>query len=365
MDSDLCLGQVVEHPGAAKAEKTLKHSFVTRTDALDRAKVEVQPSGELERIQVPRASLQRSRGAGVLIPGPLKLEQRCSDKIANDYEGQEPSPAAASLVDIIRCAIGFDDPYAMAVMVAYLAKEFDIVRVKNRFENDEVEEVSPETIQSEFYAAETLGAGTDSSARKSEKMYRDILINLRPKGSDFICEVQLTLTGIMILKKSEQKIYSLMRMASASELLGTFVFSTPREDEFVQQMPVLAEEGAKKVGDETSIVPVPKSRASSKTTCASSPSFDQSWTSAEDLVLDVKSRNPAVGLAQVLSKDAEDEQEHMENVAEDVHLVSDFDSVGRLQKRSNIFSNLRCVCCEEERHAGSQASARPALQPFV
>ena len=124
--------------------------------------------------------------------------------------------------------IAFDDPYAMAVMVALLQKEFDVVRVKNRFENDEVQEVSAETIQAEFYAAETLGedaSSTNESAAKSQKMYRDILVNLRPKGSDFICEVQLTLTGVSILKKSEQKIYSLARMTSAQELVDTFVFS--------------------------------------------------------------------------------------------------------------------------------------------
>jgi hypothetical protein len=40
-----------------------------------------------------------------------------------------------------------------------------------------------------------------------------------------ICEVQITLSGIAILKKSEQKVYSIMRMASGQELLETFVFS--------------------------------------------------------------------------------------------------------------------------------------------
>merc|ERR1719456_1945059 len=116
----------------------------------------------------------------------------------------------------------------MAVMVAFLQLEFDVVRVKNRFENDQVEYVSTERTLAEFYAAETLGVDTDStteSATKSEKMYRDVLVNLRPWGSDFICEVQLTLTGISILKKSEQKIYTIARMASAEELLETFVFS--------------------------------------------------------------------------------------------------------------------------------------------
>ena len=44
--------------------------------------------------------------------------------------------------DIVRCAVVLDDPYAMAVFVAYLERTFDVVRIKNRFENDEVEEVS-------------------------------------------------------------------------------------------------------------------------------------------------------------------------------------------------------------------------------
>ena len=35
----------------------------------------------------------------------------------------------------------------MAVLVAYLDKKFDVVRIKNRFEEDEVEEVTAEYIQ--------------------------------------------------------------------------------------------------------------------------------------------------------------------------------------------------------------------------
>jgi hypothetical protein len=128
----------------------------------------------------------------------------------------------------------------MAVMVAFLQREFDVVRVKNRFENDQVEHVSAERTLAEFYAAETLGLDNDStteSAPKSEKMYRDVLVNLRPRGSDFICEVQLTLTGISILKKSEQKIYALARMTSAEELMDTFVFSEQPEVRVTSMQP--------------------------------------------------------------------------------------------------------------------------------
>jgi hypothetical protein len=230
MEIKLYLGQVLEN-AAANSETKLEHSYITRIDAVSSDQIEVQLSGMSDRIPVPRGVLKESRGAGVLVPGPLKREQRCRHKIANDYKGREPSPAAASLVDVVRCAIAFDDPYAMGVMMAYLSKEFDIVRVKNRFESDDIEEVSLERMQSEFYAAENdTFSPSDSSSKGAEKMYRDILINLKPRGSDFICEVQLTLTGISILKKSEQKIYTLMRMTSATELVDTFVFSQHNVD---------------------------------------------------------------------------------------------------------------------------------------
>ena len=76
-----------------------------------------------------RAEVKRCRGAGVLIPGPVKEVQRCRDKIVSDYEGKEPWPPAASLCDVVRCAVVLDDPYAMAVLVAYLEKTFDVGRV--------------------------------------------------------------------------------------------------------------------------------------------------------------------------------------------------------------------------------------------
>ena len=91
----------------------------------------------------------------------------------------------------------------------------------------------------EFYAAETQGEDSESSSTVATaqtgtsvamaKMYRDVNLHLRPKGSEFVCEVQLTLTCISILKKSEQKIYTLERMVSAKELLGAFVFSEHHE----------------------------------------------------------------------------------------------------------------------------------------
>ena len=37
----------------------------------------------------------------------------------------EPWPPAASLLDIVRCNVVLEDPYAIAVLVAYLQKEFE------------------------------------------------------------------------------------------------------------------------------------------------------------------------------------------------------------------------------------------------
>ena len=77
-----------------------QHVFVT---GMERDVIEVQASGKFDRQVVDPANLRASRGAGVLIPGPLKREQRCRDKIITDYEGKDAWPAAASLVDIVRC----------------------------------------------------------------------------------------------------------------------------------------------------------------------------------------------------------------------------------------------------------------------
>jgi hypothetical protein len=47
----------------------------------------------------------------------------------------------------------------------------------------------------------------------------------------FLCEIQITLSPIAILKKSEQKIYSLMRMESPHELREQYVFSRKAEED--------------------------------------------------------------------------------------------------------------------------------------
>ena len=80
--------------------------------------VVVQPAGMREATQIDVTDCRRSRGAGVFVPGPQKLMQRCNEKIRADYVDEEPWPPAASLLDLVRCTVVMDDPYAIAVFVA-------------------------------------------------------------------------------------------------------------------------------------------------------------------------------------------------------------------------------------------------------
>ena len=116
-----------------------------------------------------------------------------------------------------------------------MQKTMRVVRVKNRFASDTVQKISAAQLQQQFYAAESWGfedgsseSSGDSYGRTTyDKMYRDVLLNVevpREEGEPFVAEVQVALSGIAILKKSEQKVYSIMRMKSAVELRETFVF---------------------------------------------------------------------------------------------------------------------------------------------
>ena len=51
--------------------------------------------------------LQPCRGAGVFVPGPAKLRARAEHKVLTDYR-DEPEPAAASLLDLVRATVVFE-----------------------------------------------------------------------------------------------------------------------------------------------------------------------------------------------------------------------------------------------------------------
>ena len=68
-----------------------------------------------------------------------------------------------------------------------------------------------------------------------KQQYRDVNLNIPIKfpgrEAEFVCEVQVTLSTISILKKSEQKIYSLLRMENPTEILEQYVFSRKIEED--------------------------------------------------------------------------------------------------------------------------------------
>merc|ERR1712216_284308 len=191
-------------------------------------------NGEMDPRWMDKRLVHSCRGAAVLIPGPPKQRARAEHKIKTDYK-TEPAPAAASLVDLVRATVVFEEPYSLACFVKYMQKTMRVVRVKNRFEHDAAEKISAAQLQQQFYAAESWGYDDESSEASGdtygrttyEKMYRDVLLNVevpRDGGQPFVAEVQVALSGIAILKKSEQKVYSIMRMKRAEELRDTFVF---------------------------------------------------------------------------------------------------------------------------------------------
>merc|ERR1719502_131175 len=152
--------------------------------------------------------LKPCRGAAVFLPGQPKLRTRAEQKVLTDY-CDEPEPAAASLLDVVRATVVFEEPYALACFVTYVQKTMRVVRLKNRFEHDAVERISAARLQKKFYAAEAWGyedadsvASGDSGRETYEKMYRDVMLNVeipRERGPPLIAELQIALSGIAIL----------------------------------------------------------------------------------------------------------------------------------------------------------------------
>merc|ERR1719482_618688 len=218
---------------SSESRGTAKYALVTNAK---QGEYQVSVSREETPIWVDSQNVQPCRGAAVFLPGPLKLRARAEHKVMTDY-CDEPDPPAASLLDLVRATVVFEEPYALACFVQYIQRTMKVVRLKNRFEDDDVEKISASRLQQEFYAAEAWGhddadsvASGDSGRSAYNKMYRDVLLNIeipRESRDPFIAELQVALSGIAILKKSEQVVYSIMRMKRPADLLDIFVFDLP------------------------------------------------------------------------------------------------------------------------------------------
>jgi len=122
--------------------------------------------------------------------GPVKSRTRAEDKVKNDY-ADRPAPAAASLLDISRSTVVFDDPYALAAFLAYVRTCLDVVRVKNKF--------------------------SDLKEGGAPGKYRDVLVNWRVAGH--VCEMQLALKDLSQIKKEMHKYYEIQRAEFFTEVV--------------------------------------------------------------------------------------------------------------------------------------------------
>jgi len=167
----------------------------------------------LDEEQWPFLLRRREHQKATLLPccwlrlGPLKDRLRSEYKIAADYGGCA-WPQAAHLLDIVRCAVAFDDPYALLAFAEYLGTQMQISRVKNRFRS--------------FVPGETVSQGSTP-----ESEYRDLLLNIEftTRGTTHILEIQLALRDLAELKRWSHKPYKVERMADYQHLLYVEVFT--------------------------------------------------------------------------------------------------------------------------------------------
>jgi hypothetical protein len=262
------IGEVVRvtDEGAEISKRNGNHAYFLGFSSNDDLLLQI--SGRSRPLKLNCDRIRACRGAAVLVPGPVKTQERMKEKLRSDYKN-EPYPQAASILDILRATIVLDDPYALAVCAAYIQKEFAAVRLKNRFASDSVESVSVDRLLSEFYSAELVGGAASTALNGNNdashdlgglshytQQYRDINLSIAVdfpgRETKFVCEVQLTLSAISILKKSEQKIYSLLRMENPAELLEQYVFSRKTEDD---ESTTRTSKSAMSSGSDASIMP--------------------------------------------------------------------------------------------------------------
>jgi hypothetical protein len=140
--------------------------------------------------------------------GPTKDRIRSECKIAQDYDTCA-WPQSAHLLDIIRCAVAFDDPYALVAFAEFLGTQMQVGRIKNKFKG--------------FVPGKLALPGSTP-----ESEYRDLLLNVvfRARGVSHVVEVQLALRDLATLKTWSHRHYKVDRMLNYQDLLYQNIFSS-------------------------------------------------------------------------------------------------------------------------------------------
>eukprot|EP01083_Nonionella_stella_P039751 108136_1 len=132
--------------------------------------------------------------------GPPKTMDRCKAKIENDYL-HSLFPQCSKLLDIVRCSIVFDTVGELVIgyekMMAFInsSEQFQVARIKNGF-----------------------------SDLNNDEGYRDVKLNIIFKsavfkGVNMICEIQMILSGYLIVKKKSHKLYNIERRCPYFDLV--------------------------------------------------------------------------------------------------------------------------------------------------
>jgi len=151
----------------------------------------------------PEANASIGKHVGLLV-APVKSKDRAQAKVMTDYQEDQAAgkkselPLARYVCDFLRATIFASDPYVLAVAFWQLQKEFEFVRVKNKFGE---EGLRPE-------------------------LRTNILVNLWVKHGDcaLIGEVQFLLQDYLTAKSLQHLYYDVARAASPEELWGKPIF---------------------------------------------------------------------------------------------------------------------------------------------
>ena len=133
---------------------------------------------------------------------PIKTYERMMEKAIEYYKENVKYPSAYKICDVNRCSIIFNNFEDMLEGFNLLKKNFEIIRIKNRFDNN-------------------------FNAIKFSDGYRDILFNILYTHNKFhnlklICEIQFQLSSFVYIKTKQHKLYKIIRAYNSKSLLRNF-----------------------------------------------------------------------------------------------------------------------------------------------
>uniref|UniRef100_A0A7S2WS07 Uncharacterized protein n=1 Tax=Mucochytrium quahogii TaxID=96639 RepID=A0A7S2WS07_9STRA len=153
-----------------------------------------------ERFPLRISSANMKGGKKAMFSGvSIKTRKRLQEKMSHDYVSQVP-PIASHVVDLVRCQVVLDDPYALSIFFLLLDQTFTIQRVKNFFIEDATQ----------------------------KRAYKYVLLNLL-YDNKMVCEVQLALQDLTLIKEELHMFYQIERANQPKHVIKKFLFKPHTE----------------------------------------------------------------------------------------------------------------------------------------